>query len=252
MPELNDNLPSEILENLTIVISFYAGRPTENLRKLLVDLENFKKQIIIVVNNDNLNDTKIKRNTAGWQTIIRPNQGMNIGAWQEGFLEKSEKKYYFFLQDECFIKKSGFIKTCINRFKENPKLGMLGESLNKKWNHPWQFLAQSSLNWKDKDHEINGSQVPRVDFYVQKMKDLGIDHGASGLHLRSLCWIFRGDVLRFLGGFPIGSNKGECIASEIGVSRKVLQLGYEFDQVAPAPFNFIGHAEWQADGSSKI
>jgi hypothetical protein len=80
---------------------------------------------------------------------------------------------------------------------------------------------------------------------------MNIDAGNTGFHLRSLCWAFRGDVLRAMGGFPIGKNKGECIAAEIGVSRKVLQLGFEFDQITPNPFCYIGHGEWKADGSSK-
>ncbi len=252
MTFFNKILTLETLDKLTIVVSFYAGRSTENLEKLLVSLEPFKKQTIIVMNSDQVSGDPIQKNISGWQAIIRENKGMNIGAWNEGFSAQPHKDYYFFLQDECFIKNLGFIETCIDRFLKNSKLAMLGESLNNKWNYPWEILAQSSLNWKDDDHQINGHYIPRVEFYLRNMKSLGINCGKTGLHLRSLFWAFRGDALRTIKGFPVGHNKGECIAAEIGISRKILQQGYEFDQITLIPFNFIGHSEWKADGSSKL
>lgn len=244
-------LESIALDNLVIVISFYQPRPADDLRNLLSDLDSFQKQTIIVINSDHTDSDPTTHTLAGRRAIVRENIGMNIGAWNQGFLASPVKDYYFFLQDECFIKQPGFFEACIARFLANPKLAMLGESLNHKWNHPWDTLSVSGLNWCDADHQINGESVSRVEFYLQTMQSMNIDAGNTGLHLRSLCWAFRGDVLRAMGGFPIGKNKGECIAAEIGVSRKVLQLGFEFDQITPNSFCFIGHREWKADGNSK-
>ncbi len=234
-----------------IIISFYAPRPADDLHQLMTSLDACKDQGIIVINSDHLSGEPQSHQLAGWQAIAAPNRGMNIGAWQQGFLARPDEEFYFFLQDECFIKQPGFFDACIRRFHDNPALGMLGESLNAKWNHPWSALRNSNLNWRDDDHQIDGEQVPRVDFYLRTLQRMGIDPGDSALHLRSLCWAFRGDALRAIAGFPIGASKGECIAAEIGVSRHILQHGYQFDQVAAAPFHYIGHREWKSDGSSK-
>ncbi len=233
------------------IISFYAPRPADDLHALMSDLDGYKDRTLIVINSDHLSGEPQIHSLAGWHAIAAPNRGMNIGAWQQGFLARPNEDFYFFFQDECFIKQPGFFDTCLRRFEDNPKLGMLGESLNLKWNHPWHTMQQSGLNWRDADHQIDGIQVPRVDFYLMALERMGIAPGDSGLHLRSLVWAFRGDALRAIGGFPVGSSKGDCIAAEIGVSRSVLQHGYLFDQLCPTPFSYIGHREWKADGSSK-
>jgi hypothetical protein len=129
---------------------------------------------------------------------------------------------------------------------------MLGESLNRKWNHPWETLTNSPLNNYCDDHFIGSGCSRRVDTYLSAMQSWGVDPGETGAHLRSLVWAIRGDVLRQMGGFPIGNNKGECIAAEISVSRRVIQMGLEFDQIDRAPFFYFGHLEWRSDGSSKV
>ncbi len=234
-----------------IIISFYAPRPADDLHQLMTSLEPYKATGAIVINSDQLSGEPQFHKLNGWQAIAAPNRGMNIGAWQQGFLARPNEDFYFFFQDECFVKQPGFFDACLRRFEANPTLGMLGESLNLKWNHPWDAMRNSSMNWQDADHQVNGVPIPRVDYYLRALEHMGIAPGDSGLHLRSLCWAFRGDTLRAIGGFPVGASKGECIAAEIGVSRKVLQHGYLFDQLCPAPFSYIGHREWKADGSSK-
>lgn len=237
--------------SIAIVISFYLPRSSDNLHQLLSSLNEFREQGSVVINSDEARENSKVGLLSGWRTLTVPNRGMNIGAWQQGFLARPDEDFYFFFQDECFIKKTGYIEACLERFNLNQKLGMLGESLNRKWDHSWAEMQNSSLNWSDENHQLNGKVLPRVDYYLVTLKRMGIDPGASALHLRSLCWAFRGSLLRAVGGFPIGLSKGECIAAEIGVSRKVLQLGYEFDQLRPTPFAYVGHREWKPDGSSK-
>lgn len=240
-------------KNFLIAVSYYGSRNQENLINLLSNIKSYRKHTLVVINSDKINDDgTLETEASGWKMQIRKNTGMNIGAWNHAFQKNPNKDYYFFLQDECYIKKNGFIESCIRKFQANQNLAMLGESLNLKWNKSWKALQQSPMNWVDSDHVIEGKPIPRVLYYQETLKKLGIEAGNSGLHLRSLCWAFKGSVLRKMNGFPEGTTKGECIAIEIGVSRKVAQLGYDFAQLENQPFNYIGHREWRADGSSKI
>lgn len=95
------------------------------------------------------------------------------------------------------------------------------------------------------EHTLDGQPANRIDVYVDLMRRHGIDPGPVGLHLRSLAWFANGDVLAQIGGFPEGTNYGECIASEIAVSRKVISRGYALAQVANTPFRFFRHREWK-------
>jgi hypothetical protein len=239
-----------MLNELLIVISFYSKRNRGNLLNLLTSLEGFEGEVLVVENIDS--DAISSLTDIDAEVILNVNRGMNIGAWNRGFLERRDYDTYLFLQDECFLKKDGYVEAILSRFKKNPKLGMLGESLNRKWNHPWETLTNSPLNNYCDDHFIGSGCSRRVDTYLSAMQSWGVDPGETGAHLRSLVWAIRGDVLRQMGGFPIGNNKGECIAAEISVSRRVIQMGLEFDQIDRAPFFYFGHLEWRSDGSSKV
>ena len=232
-----------------IVVSFYDKRDDDELNELLRLLQPYNEQILVVVNTDDLIFQPCVPSNI--RSLPNANIGMNIGAWDRAFKEYPDQDVYIFLQDECFLKRDGFLNFIVNRFHSEPLLGMVGESLNYKWAMPWDQLRQSPLNSNAPEHLAHGNVVGRVDCYLQAMKNWGIDPGQTGIHLRSLIWAFRGKVLRELGGFPLGGNKGECIAAEIAVSRQVASLGYEFDQLVETPFFFFGHSEWRADGSSK-
>jgi hypothetical protein len=237
-------------ERPLIVISYYAQRSPKPLMSLLKELSGYASQTLIVANVENINELPIL--AGGFKVVANKNVGMNIGAWHRGFLEDSDADYYLFLQDECFLKKDKFLDLIIRRFKGNPRLGMVGESMNYKWGRSWLELTSSPLNTYASDHLIDGKSAKRVQAYLSAMFAWGIEPGESAAHLRSLVWAFPGAVMRRLGGFPLGMNKGECIAAEIAISRKVVSLGYIFDQITPTPFTYFGHREWRSDGSTKL
>ena len=232
-----------------IIISHYSVRPLEELRQLLKQLAGYRDQICVVINQEA--DAPAHDLIANVQVLTNPNLGMNIGAWNRGFLDDPDADLYFFLQDECFLKRDGFIQASIDRFRKDARLGMLGETINRRWAHPWPVLLTSSLNQIDAEHCAGGIPTGRVSAYLAAMKGWGVDPGRSAEHLRSLVWAFPGAVLRLLGGFPVGVNRGECVAAEIAVSRKVVSLGYRFDQISDVPFFYFGHSEWRSDGLSK-
>jgi hypothetical protein len=237
-------------KSIEIIISYYYARPLDRLIALLVSLSEFRDQITVVING-NLGDLT-PLYAQGVRVISRENEGMNIGAWSRGFRERGEADLYIFLQDECFLKRHNFIQAIESVFRSNGSLGMVGESLNPRWAKPWELLESEGVNVYEVDHLINGIPSRRVDTYLHFMRSWGVEPGSSGVHLRSLVWAFPGEVMRALGGFPIGRNRGECIAAEIAVSRKVVMMGYQISQISDGAFTFFGHSEWRPDGFSKL
>jgi hypothetical protein len=75
----------------------------------------------------------------------------------------------------------------------------------------------------------------------------GISPGKNGRHLRSLIWFMPRDVLVNIDGFIIGRNYGECIAAEIGTSKKVEALGMTVQQANEDEFSYIRHSEYNQD-----
>ena len=235
-----------------IVVNHYDRRPNSHLEKLLDQLRSHGQQVLVVINSD---ETKVPKQWRENQTLSylqRPNAGMNIGAWHTGFLAMPDHDYYLFLQDECVVENDEFLEAYIDEFSRNSNLGMLGESINPKWLLDWEALRRSGFNVYAPEHLIGHEPARRVDCYLYCLKQWGIDPGKSARHLRSLVWFLPGEMMFKLGGFPEGKNKGKCIAAEIGVSRKIEQLGYAIKQARELPFSYIWHAEWQRDGFRKI
>jgi hypothetical protein len=233
-----------------IIISYYSARSLTSLQTLLAKLWNFRAMITVVINGSQKDPEILRR--MGVRAIVRENEGMNIGAWNSGYSERCDASLYIFLQDECYLRQPDFIQVIEAKFLKSRSLGLLGESLNGKWCKPWAELKGGVLNAYEPDHFIDGKPAKRVDTYLHVMRSWGIAPGDSGAHLRSLMWAIPGKIMREIGGFPVGTNRGECIAAEIAVSRKIIEMGYAIDQISTAPFSFFGHSEWRLDGLSKL
>ena len=232
-----------------VVISHYSARSDHLLKKLLSEISTQTKNIVISVNDDQAikeSDTQIE----GFRALLRPNIGMNIGAWNAAFKKYNTYSYYIFLQDECSLLRPDFLEAYKRELSTNG-VGMTGESINFKWDRSWQSIFESPLNYPV-DSYLNGRQLSRVEYYLSLMNAWEISPGSTEKHLRALIWGFTSDALNRLNGFPLGNSKEECIASEIAVSKKIEQLGLSVTQISDTPFTFFKHEEWRADGTSKI
>lgn len=229
--------------NTLIVISHYALRDSTRLSALLKQVSPLSKNILLVINDDRIT-SQFDGNFMEVPAILRPNTGMNIGAWNAAFQRYPIYKNYIFLQDECEIVRDDFISAYESELAK-AGIGMTGESINHKWDRPWQDVYESPLNYPV------SQKCSRVEYYLSLMDLWGINPGKTGRHLRSLVWGFNHDALSRIGGFPSGTDKESCIASEIAVSKKIEQLGLSVTQAGNAPFSYIRHEEWRTDGSSK-
>ena len=234
---------------IRVVISFYDRRPQVHLNRLLDRMSHFNAgspyDVLIVVNSTG--ELRIEPQLQGQVSVIyRENTGMNIGAWNAGWLDDKTYEQYVFLQDECFPIRENWLRWLTDPLKD-PGIGLVGESFNPAWNANWLTLSKAHLGSELPDHFIGRRPAPRVEVYLNAMKTWGIDPGETGKHLRSLVWSMRRETLEQLGGFPIGGNYGECIAAEIGVSRLVESKGLRLEQAGPRPFHAIAHFEWHSD-----
>ena len=234
---------------ILITISHYNKRQKNNLNRLLSSLKNQNCDLVVVINDDNFTFEKNKtyKNT---RTLIRSNTGMNIGSWNASYYNNPNFDFYIFLQDECVILNEDFIEKYIFELSK-VNVGMTGESINYKWADKWKNIANSNLNYIVGYNNLN-KPIYRVQYYLGLMKKWGIEYGVNGLHLRSLIWAFKKEVLYKISPFPIGRTKEECIASEIAVSKKVENLGYQVTQIDKHPFKNISHIEWDLNGYNKV
>jgi len=239
------------MNNSLLVISHYNLRPKDQLKKLIEYTNDLPLDRLIVINDDSSKENNLKRESNNLFFLTRPNIGMNIGGWNDAFFCLPNYAYYIFIQDECLILNKDFL-TLYQELLSDKNVGMIGESINPKWDTTWETLLNGPLNYSDKDHMINEVQVPRVRFYLELLKEWRISPGIKATHLRSLIWAFKNDILYQINGFPLGLNKGECIASEIGVSKKIQESGLEIKQVGIEPFSLIYHTEWNKNGYSKL
>jgi len=239
------------MNNSLLVISHYNSRPKDQLKKLIEVTNDLAVDRLIVINDDNCKENNLKKELNNLFFLLRPNIGMNIGGRNDAFFCLPNYAYYIFIQDECLILNKDFL-TLYQDLLSDKNVGMIGESMNPRWDKTWETLLNSPLNYSDKDHMINGVQIPRVFFYLELLKKWGISPGVKATHLRSLIWAFKNEILHQIDGFPLGLNKGECIASEIGVSKKIQEISLEVKQVAIEHFSLIYHTEWNKNGYSKL
>jgi len=233
-----------------VVVSHYAPYPPDALARLTEKLKSLTKDVLVVINDDNVDSLSLDSGDEGVRTLIRPNTGMNIGGWDAAYKTFPEFDFYIFMQDECEVLREDFIAAYVAELSKDD-VGMTGESINPKWDTGWNEIARSSLNYEI-SLDSKGSSVPRLNYYLYCMDHWGIDPGQNGRHLRSLVWAFNQRALSSIKGFPIGLHKEECIAAEIAVSKSIEQHGLKVTQVSRNPFEYIHHVEWQRDGHRKV
>jgi hypothetical protein len=236
-----------------VLVSYYEPRTSEHLRQLLESLRSFDAglpyDVCVVVNREGAGPLRLPVE-APVRILERENKGMNIGAWDHGWRACPGYDGYLFLQDECYAIRPGWLAAFSSKADEE-RVGLVGETWNEKWRQEWDHLRKLWMPHRLPGHVIAGRPANRVDVYLDFMQRNGIPPGKDGRHLRSLVWYARRHVLEQMDGFPIGQNYGECIAAEIGVSKRVQALELKAVQVSSEPFRYFRHREWLLDPRSQ-
>ena len=248
----------ELVTTSLLIISHYPAAPGafNSLRRLLAQLKPAGADVIVICNGpfSDRDRTSLKRKDLCREVLTRPNIGMNIGAWKHGLQAYPGYKFYHLLQDESVILSSQFLQA-YEAILSRKNVGLVGDSLNTKWNKSWENLKGSSLdyriciepgNYLDRSAAaiVNSKKsVNRVDYYRKKLTQWGCAEGRSAIHVRALNWSFSSKTLEKID-FPVGFSKHECIAAEIYVSRFLISQGLKIVQSSRQPFHYIGHSEW--------
>ena len=242
-------MTSSVTNKLSVVIASYQARGIDLGQKLVQSLADHSDELVWVINSDEATAVTVRQDSPNVIAITRPNTGMNIGAWSEGLTHCDADAHVLCLQDECELNRLDFA-TRYKQLLSHDGVGMVGESLNPKWARSWQDIYASPLNYQVK---ISPSQqTTRVQYYLACMKSWGIQPGSSGSHLRALIWGFSAQARKSLSHLPIGLNKEQCIAAEIGTCKFIENnLGLKIIQSDDLPFQFFSHTEWDVSGMGK-
>jgi hypothetical protein len=242
-------------QRFLVVISFYEPRTALPLEELVYALSRTPAgadfDIVLIVNRTTSGELKWSFPMDTVKAVVsRPNEGMNIGAWDHGWRAFPDYDGYLFLQDECELKSECWLKPFIDAAKL-PAAGLVGESWNSGWDRAWKAMRTAVEGQQMAGHNLLGVPSNRVDVYLEYISRQGVFAGQKAGHLRSLAWFANRETLVAMNGFLHGANYGECIASEIAASKQVESLGLSAKQVDKQPFRYFGHKEWRQDADGR-
>lgn len=175
--------------------------------------------------------------------VNRENQGYNIGAWDAGWRASPDYDYYLFLQDECRLRRAGWLSAFEARHRSLGAPALLSEALM--WpDMTWDDVLAAERRDFTPSYADPAAETP-VETYRRLLAEMGIPEGPVATHLQSLVLFADGALLSRMDGLPNRSAYREAVACEIGISRKAASLGAQLALVDPGrPFSVIAHPEW--------
>lgn len=127
-----------------VVVSFFEPRSSAHLQRLLSDLlekpAGTDFDILVVVNRTSSEALQFSTPLGDVVKVLeRPNEGMNIGAWDHAWRSSPNYEGYLFLQDECELKCENWLSPFVT-VSDKPGIGLVGESWNAGWERPWDIM----------------------------------------------------------------------------------------------------------------
>lgn len=230
-----------------VVISYWTGRSTRNLFRLLRQIHSYDAgapfEVVVVCNGGDKLPLRLPLRFRKYKISVldRVNSGFNIGAWDHGWRHAARCDHFLFLQDECYIKRPGWLRAFVARMEGSSGIGLVGESMN--WNVSWDQQRDNPVASRCLNRE-GYPEFNAIDFLRAFLEREGIPTDESARHLQSLVLFASRRVLEDMGGFLHKDNYADAVGAEIAISKKVISMGYDIATVGPESFHYIGHTEW--------
>jgi hypothetical protein len=169
------------------------------------------------------------------EVFIRENTGFNLGAWDHAWRNLPRHDWFLFMQDDCLVVRNRWLRNFLSRFESVPHCGLVGEHLNRDWDHSWDDLTDPLAGF---------SYCAAANVYRQTLSRWSVLEGDTGLHVTTVVQFTSRDILEQVDGYPIGRDHPEAIAAEIAFSRKIAALGCELVQLGRHRHSRIAHPQW--------
>ena len=231
-----------------VIICYWRGTSTRRLHQLLNQMLKIDAgtayDLAIVCNGGDESPLVLPRKFDALRAKIfnRENVGYNIMAWDFGWRSVGNYEYYLFLQDECFLKKTGWISEFEYRMEIDEGIGILGEYIM--WdNMSWPYIRQAT----DRDlgtSWYSGESMHPIEFYQNFLTKHNIPLTQLGSHVMCIILFTKLTTLQEINGFTNCISYREAVSSEIGLSRLVASKGYRISYVKDERFVMIGHYQW--------
>jgi hypothetical protein len=228
-----------------VVVSHWVGHSLDVTRRLMRQMRKLPAgrpfDLVVVCNGGGLSadDLPPPPEGVGLRIVNRANQGYNIGAWDAGWRAAPGYACYLFLQDECRLRRAGWLAAFEARHRSLGGPALLGEGLM------WPGMTWDAVAATDRRPLAGAGSETSIEMYRRLLAEMGIPEGPEATHLQSLVLFADGDLLARMDGFPNRSAYREAVACEIGISRKAAALGARLARVDPdRGFAVIAHPEW--------
>jgi hypothetical protein len=214
-----------------VIIAYYDARESHLLMSLLHQIKTIDAgaefDLILVVNQESAIDARKNPDLSGYRTYYRENTGFNIGAWQHGWQNAPGYRHYLFLQDECKIERTKWLKAFIDRSSAKPCV--IGESL---------VIAP-------KPSQTHGLWPGSLQYMETLKRQLGLDASQDWTHVQTTIIFASAEVLESTRGFVVpDGGKMAAVACEVAFSMLVRKHGFGVYQIAFFPFQYIAHPQW--------
>jgi hypothetical protein len=237
-----------------VIVSHYNAWPTDQLVALLDQMQAIPPghpfRCRVVVNQAEDKPLELPSRHSAVEVFYRENVGYNIGAWEYGWRQPSDADEFLFLQEECQILRPNWLRAFLE-LVSRPEIGLVGETVI--WRgYLWDRVDYYEGVYNYPDDDDGGPMLTLTQGVRKFLARKGIVPGPTGEHVQSLVIAARRDVLEAVGGFLVGRNKAEAIASEVAISRAVVAKGLKLRQIGIMPFRYILHPQWDLGKPSRL
>lgn len=236
--------------NVAVVISTWGGGIPRHLLRLCDSLRRhpagYEYDLILCANDLNyiLPSALTKRFA---EVFVRDNTGYNLGAWDYAWRHLPNHDHFLFLQDDCVVLKTGWLRDFIHCFVSTARCGLVGENIERFWDKPWSELCDFSGEGNPQKNPKAYQHAIWARFFREKLREWSVPEGDAARTITAVVQFTSRAILEEVDGYNCGNTKLEATAAEITFSRKIAARGYALVQIGRWRHSRIEHPQWPSN-----